>query len=257
MQLVAGDVSRATMRDKDVGYAQEMMVRAQAANAPTDGAAQQQRVGEFHLYSLPGRVTVRPGQSTARALFEPARVDWERKYVVPGQPQFWGPLQRMGDEENVPVEVRYIVKRPRDTDFGGRPIPAGIARVYQPDSAGRLQLVGEASVTHTPAGQDLELTAGTAFDVTARRVQTSYDTQVEPLGGGATRTIVTAEYEVTLTNATDSAVTVTVVEGRHGDWEIISSTVPSRRVSSTRAEFVVEVPARGNRALRYRLRATW
>jgi hypothetical protein len=255
VQLVAGDVSRAT-REKDVRYAEEMMVRAQAANA-MDGAAQQQRVGEFHLYSLPGRVTVRPGQSTARALFEPARVDWERKYVVPGQPQFWGPLQRMGDEENVPVEVRYIVKRPRDSDFGGRPMPAGIARVYQPDSAGRLQLVGEASVTHTPAGQDLELTAGTAFDVTARRVQTSYDTQVEPLGGGATRTIVTAEYEVTLTNATDSAVSVTVVEGRHGDWEIISSNVPSRRVSSTRAEFVVEVPARGNRALRYRIRATW
>jgi hypothetical protein len=254
VQLVAGDVNRAT-RDKNVQYAPEMMVRAQANDAME--TAQQERVGEFHLYTIPGDVTIRPGQSTARALFEPARVDWERKYVVPGQLPYWGPLQRMGDEEVVPVEVRYIVKRPRDSDFGGRPIPAGVARVYQPDSAGRLQLVGEASVTHTPAGQDLELTAGTAFDVTARRVQTSYDMQQEPIGGGATRTVVTAEYEVTLTNATDSAVTVTVVEERHGDWEITSSTVPSRRVSSTRAEFVVEVPAEGSRALRYRIRATW
>ena len=254
VQLVAGDVGRA-MREK-AQYAPEMMVRAQAA-ADAGGTAEEQRVGEFHLYTLPGQVTLLPGQSTARALFEPARVDWERKYVLPGQLPYWGPLYQRGDEEKPPVEVRYIIERPREGDFGGRPIPAGVARVYQPDSAGRLQLVGEASVTHTPAGQDLELTAGTAFDVTARRVQTSYDTQQEPIGRGATRTIVTAEYEVTLTNATDSAVTVTVVEERGGDWEVTSSTVNSRRVSSTRAEFVVEVPAAGSKALRYRIRATW
>lgn len=254
IQLVAGDVGRA-MREKEQAYAPEMAVRAQAADV--GNVASQQRVGEFHLYTLPGRATLRPGQTTARALFEPAAVEWSRKYVVPGQLPYWGPLPRMGDEETVPVEVRYLVARPRESEFGRRPIPAGIARIYQPDSAGRLQMVGEASVTHTPAGQGLELTAGTAFDVTARRVQTSYDTRQEPIGGGAVRTVVTAEYEVTLSNATDSAVTVTVVEARHGDWDIVSSTVPARRVSSTRAEFEVQVPAAGRRSFRYTIRASW
>lgn len=253
VQLVAGDVGRAT-REKAQYAAPQMAVRNMAEDA---GAAAEQRVGEFHLYTLPGQVSLQPGQTTTRALFEPARVDWSRRYVVPGQLPWWGPLPRMGDEETVPVEVRYVLARPRDSEFGRRPIPAGVARIYQPDSAGRLQLVGEASVTHTPAGQDLELTAGTAFDVTARRIQTSYDTRQEPLGGGAVRTVATAEYEVTLTNATDSAVTVTVVESRHGDWEIVSSTLPARRVSSTRAEFSVPVPAAGRRSFRYTIRASW
>lgn len=256
VQLVAGDVGRA-MREKDVRVAyMETQAMARAADMAAANPAQEQRVGEFHLYTLPGQVTVRPGQTTARALFEPAAVEWERRYVVPGQP-IWGPIQRMGDEEVVPVEVRFNLERPRESEFGRRPIPGGIARVYQPDSAGRLQMVGEASVTHTPAGQDLELTAGTAFDVTARRVQTSYDTRQEPIGQGAVRTIVTAAYEVTLSNATDSAVTVTVIEARAGDWEIVESSVRQRRVSSTRAEFTVEVPAQDRAVLRYTIRQTW
>ena len=37
--------------------------------------------------------------------------------------------------------------------------------------------MGEAHLDHTPAGEDLRLSAGTAFDLTAKRVQTSYTTR--------------------------------------------------------------------------------
>ena len=127
--------------------------------------------------TLAGQSTLLPGLTTSVALFEPAQVKYEKSYVVHGDVPYWGFLPQQGEETEPPVEVIYTLKRPRKTDFGDRPLPGGVARLYQPDSAGGLQLVGEASLDHTPAGNDLKLNAGTAFDITAKRVQTSYATR--------------------------------------------------------------------------------
>ena len=109
---------------------------------------------------------------------------------------WWGILPQQGDETEAPVEVIYTLKRPRKTEFGDRPLPGGVARLFQADSAGRAQLVGEASMDHTPAGEDLRLSAGTAFDLTARRVQTTYVTRRDSTKAGW-RTLATADYRVT------------------------------------------------------------
>ena len=68
------------------------------------------------------------------------------------------------DGHEVPVEVVYTLKRPQKTDFGDRPLPGGVVRLFQADSSGRAQLVGEAAMDHTPAGEDVRLSAGTAFE---------------------------------------------------------------------------------------------
>ena len=144
------------------------------------------------------------------ALFEPAQVKYEQSYVVHGDVPYWGFLPQQGEETEPPVEVIYTLKRPRKTDFGDRPLPGGVARLYQPDSAGGLQLVGEASLDHTPAGNDLKLNAGNAFDITAKRLQTNYTTRRDSTKARGVHTVATADYRVTLKNATDSAVTVDV-----------------------------------------------
>ena len=140
-------------------------------------AAVEQRVGEFHLYSLPGRSTLLPGQTTSVALFEPAQVKYEHNYIVHGDVPYWGFLPQQGEQVDLPVEVTYTLKRPRKTSFGDRPLPGGVGRLYQADSAGSLQLVGEASLDHTAPGNDLRLKAGNAFDLSARRVQMNYVTR--------------------------------------------------------------------------------
>jgi hypothetical protein len=116
--------------------------------------------------------------------------------------------------------------------------------------------VGEASLDHTPAGEDLRLSAGTAFDLTARRVQTTYVTKRDSTKAGW-RTLATADYRVTVANAGDSAVSVDVREERAGEWSVISSSVPAEKVSSTITRFRVKVPARGQTVLTYRVRAVW
>lgn len=156
----------------------------------------------------------------------------------------------------MPVSVTYTLERKRGTPFGDRPVPGGVARIFERDRQGRLQLVGEAGVQHTPAGQSLELRAGTAFDLTARRRQTEFTTDRDSSAAGV-RIRATAAYEVALTNARDSAVTVAVYEQRGGEWSVTASSVPAEKISSTSVRFRVAVPPRGSATLTYRIRAVW
>jgi len=251
IRLLAGSVSRAAPEARPM-----MLDRMVAAKAVSE-VATEQKVGEFHLYSLPGRSTLLPGLTTSVALFEPAQVKYELNYVVHGDVPYWGFLPQMGEETEPPVEVIYTLKRPRKTDFGDRPLPGGVARLYLPDSSGGLQLVGEASLNHTPAGSDMKLNAGTAFDITAKRLQMNYATRRDSTKARGVHTVATADYRVTLKNATDSLVTVDVEEERAGEWSVVSSSVPVEKVSSTISRFRVRVPPRGEAVLTYRIRVIW
>ena len=256
IRLLAGSVSRApaTPERRDM-MMKRGMVAAEAL--AVTGTATEQKVGEFHLYSLPGKSTLLPGLTTSVAFFEPAQVKYERNYVVHGDVPYWGYLPQMGEETEPPVEVIYTLKRPRKTDFGDRPLPGGVARLYLPDSSGGLQLVGEASLNHTPAGSDMKLNAGTAFDITAKRLQMNYATRRDSTKARGVHTVATADYRVTLKNATDSLVSVDVEEERAGEWSVVSSSVSVEKVSSTISRFRVRVPARGEAVLTYRIRVIW
>ncbi len=252
VQLLAGAVSRAAPAPaaREFANAQAGMIAMDKAR----GFAEEERTGEFHLYTIPGTLTIQPGQTTTAALFDPARVPYQKRYVVSGVLPIYGMVPQMGDEEQeVPVEVTYVLTRPESSAFGKLPLPGGVARLYEADSQGRLQLVGESGMGHTAAGQDVRLYAGNAFDLTARRVQTSYE-QSHPT---RTETQVLAAYRVTVANATDSAVSVDVLEQRRGGWTVLESSVPAEKVSSSTMRFRITVPAKGETVLTYRIRASW
>lgn len=249
VQLLAGSVGLAKGRVREE---MAMMARAVADDA-AQGPASEEGIGEAHLYSVPGRISLEPGVTSSVALFEPAAAPWERAYVVRGQMPYYGMLQPIGNEANtVPVEVWYTLKRTPKTPFGDIPLPGGTYRLYQNDAAGRLQLIGESSAGHTAPGRDVRLAAGSAFDLTAKRIQTTYSTRRD-----STRTIATAEFRVTITSAKDTAVTVEVIEERFGEWSVLSSSLPAEKVSSTRTRFRVRVPAMGEASVTYRVRVVW
>lgn len=248
LQLLAGDVGSVP---RDQGMARRGA--AMAAVSYESSAAKEEQVGDAHLYTVPGRVTLRPGETSVLALFEPATAPVAKRLVVRSGIPYWGGIPQYGDEQEVPVAVTYVVTRALKTPFGDTPVPAGTARIYQPDDAGRLQLIGESSLGHTAAGQPLELDAGSAFDLTAKRTQTSYSTTSTK----SSRVTATADYRVTIANATDSAATVDVYEERGGDWSVLQSSIPGDRVSSTRVRFQVAVPAKGETTITYRIQASW
>lgn len=256
VQLLAGSVNRAVPAPSPKNV---MMARAQEMAADAAGYAGEQRAGEFHLYTIPGRTTLRAGTTSTIGLFAPATAPVEKRLTVPASLPMHGYVPQMPDEQPIPVSVQYVLTRVPKTAFGDLPLPAGIARVFEADAQGRLQLVGEANTGHTAAGQELRLEAGEAFDFTAKRTQVSYATRQEPVPGvrGASRTVATMEYRVVLSNATGAPQVLDVLEERAGEWSVTASSVPAEKLSSTRTRFKVTVPARGDATLTYTLRATW
>jgi hypothetical protein len=254
VQLLAGSVSRAAPAPAAYERADRVMMKNMAAASPP--MPSEEGAGEFHLYTLPGKSTIQPGSTTTIALFDPASTAYEKRLVVRGRLPWYGFVPQQQDEQTVPVEVSYVLKRPLKTPFGDKPLPGGTARIYDPDRDGRLQLVGEASFGHSAPGEDVSLYAGNAFDLTAKRIQTEYTTVPEKRGN-VTRTIATLGFKVTIRNGSDSAQSVDVREERGGEWSVTTSSVPAEKVSSSVTRFRVTVPARGDVVLTYTIRTVW
>src|SRR3989442_4982198 len=255
VQRVAGSIARARSPQPLRGM---IMAQANVVAAEEAGSASEQAVGETHVYQLPGRVTLEPGVPVTTALFPRAATSYLQELIVPGALPWRGFFgSAPAEPDRVPVQVWYTLKRGRGTPFGDRPLPAGTVQLYQADSAGRLQLVGEATSAHSAPGRDVRVQSGDAFDVTAERVQVDYGQ--EPIApakrGMPVRQRVTAAFRVTITNAKPAPVTVDVREARSGVWRVVESSVPSEKLSATEVRFRVPVPASGEATLTYTVQA--
>jgi hypothetical protein len=252
VQLVAGSINRARNSGaRDDLAARGMMMQKAAAPEAFTG---EQAVGETHVYELPGKISFDIGAPLTTALFPRATASYGQEFIIPGVLPWRGYFaQEPGDPNAVPVQVWYTFKRAHGTSFGDRPLPAGTMQLFQRDSSGRVQLVGEAAFNHTPAGKDLRVESGDAFDVTAERVQSDFhQVRLPPAQQGFPyRTRVTATYKVTITNAKPNAVAVDVREIHFGDWKVIESSTPPEKLSSSEQRFRVTVPANGTATLTY------
>ena len=213
----------------------------------------EEAVGETHVYQLPARLSIEPGVPVTTALFPRSSAPVVQELVVPGVLPWRGWMGQNPEPDRVPVQGWYTIKRAAKTAFGDRPLPAGTVQLYQADSSGRVQLIGEASNDHTAPGRDLRLQSGDAFDITAKRVQTDFNQeQIPPARRGLpVRQRLTAAYRVTITNAKAEAVNVDVREARYGNWKIIESSSQPEKLSSTEMRFRVTVPASGETTLTY------
>lgn len=251
VQLVAGAIQRARGEPKLMEFQARDAMRAMASAAPAE--ASEQAVGETHVYQLPGRLAIEPGVPATTALFPRSSAPVVQELIVPGVLPWRGWIGQSPEPNRLPVQVWYTVKRARNTPFGDRPLPAGTVQLYQADSSGRVQLIGEAANDHTAPGRDLRVQSGDAFDVSAERVQTDFTQETLPpiRRGLPTRQRATAAYRVTIANAKAEVVTVDVREARYGVWKIVESSVAPEKLSATEMRFRLVVPANGEATLTY------
>jgi hypothetical protein len=228
------------------GVAIRGAVRASAATS-------EEAVGETHVYQLPGRLSIEPNVPVATALFARSSAPVTQELIVPGVLPWRGWIGQNPEPNRVPVQVWYTIKRAAKTQFGDRPLPSGTVQLYQADSAGRVQLIGEAANDHTAPGRDLRLQSGDAFDITAERVQTDFNQEQLPPAkrGLPARQRITAAYRVTIANAKSQVVTVDIRESHFGDWKIVESSVAAEKLSSTESRFRLQIPAQGEATLTY------
>jgi hypothetical protein len=144
--------------------------------------------------------------------------------------------------------VYYQLKNEQKAGLG-IPLPAGIVRVYQADSRGGLQFVGEDRIDHTPKDETVNLKIGNAFDVACERKQTDF----QRVGTN----VYEVEYEITLRNHKTTPITIEVNEPIGGTWKMVRSSHEWKKTAAWAATFGVPVAADGTVVLKYRVRVTY
>jgi hypothetical protein len=210
VKLIAGTVHRAPV-ERPMLYAEDLrMAAVGAAKLAERGFA------EYHLYEMPERATLANNEVKQVGLMHASGVHSARKFSYDGAMD--------GNQVQVKVEFQ------NDAASGlGMPLPGGVVRVFQRDTDGSLELVGEDRIPHTPKNQTVRITVGSAFDIAAERKQTD----ITRVGKG----VVETSYEITLTNHRKEAADVTVIEHAEGDWEIVKSSLPYKKKDSRTFEF--------------------
>jgi hypothetical protein len=242
LQLVAGDLNRLR---QEIGRMMDVAARAQvAAEAPM----QQETFSEYHLYTLNRRTSINNNQTKQVSLLGGTGVPVRKRYVVEGQSFYYRNTYHPGAPIKDVVQVYYQVKNEEKAGLG-MPMPAGTVRVYQADTKGGVQFVGEDRIGHTPKDETLNLKIGNAFDVVAERNQTDF----EKIAGN----IYEVEFEITLRNHKTVPVSVEVNEPVGGTWRMLRSSHEWTKTAAWATQFTVPVAANGTSVLNYRVRVTY
>jgi hypothetical protein len=167
---------------------------------------------------------------------------------VEGQAFYYHNQRHPGSPLKDVVQVFYEMKNDERGGLG-MPMPAGIVRVYQADSRGGVQFVGEDRINHTPKDETLNLKIGNAFDVVCERNQIDF----EKIASSTYE----VEYEITLRNHKATPIVVEVNEPVGGTWRMLSASHDWTKTAAWAAQFTVPVAAESSAVLKYRVRVTY
>ncbi len=240
LQLVAGTVNRVR--------APEQRVYAMAAPAPGAKSMQatQEALMDYHLYSFEQATSIADNQTKQLALLSASAVPVRREYLLAGNDWYYRERYAQSSQKLKPAVFLEF-----DNKGGqlGKPLPAGIVRVYARDSKGAAQFVGEDRIAHTAKNEKLKLRLGEAFDITAERRQTGYRKIADNVSESSWR--------IDLRNAKDEAVSVKIQEPLPGEWEIVQESQKHDKDSARSASWDVAVPQGGAAILEYTVRVRW
>jgi hypothetical protein len=244
LQLVAGDLNRVY---PSAGR-QELDERVLKMAASAAREMTQEAFSDYHLYTLDRKTTVNNNQTKQVSMLDATAFPVIKRYVVDGQSFYYRNAQQPGAPIKDTVQVFYQFKNEEKAGLG-IPMPAGIVRVYQSDSKGGTQFVGEDRISHTPSDETLKLKIGNAFDVVAERKQVDFEKIAS--------NIYEMEYEVVLRNHKTTAISVEINEPIGGTWRMLRNSHEWTKTDAWAAQFTVPVAASETATLRYRVRVTY
>ncbi|HET9358498.1 MAG TPA: DUF4139 domain-containing protein [Vicinamibacterales bacterium] len=244
LQLVAGDLNRV---QSAVGR-MELAERFARQDAAAAREVTQESFGDYHLYTLDRKTTINNNQTKQVSMLGASDFPILKRYIVDGQAFYYRNAQHPGSPLKDVVKVYYQFKNEEKAGLG-LPMPSGVVRVYQADSKGGVQFVGEDRIDHTPKDETLNVKIGHAFDVVATRKQIDFEK--------ITSNVYEMEFEIVLRNHKTTAVSVEVNEPIGGTWRMLRSSHQWTKTDAWAAQFSVPVASDGEATLRYRVRVTY
>ncbi|HXX81239.1 MAG TPA: DUF4139 domain-containing protein [Thermodesulfovibrionales bacterium] len=240
IKLVAGDVNRAK---DEMEYKKGLMRAAEAAAKP---AAQfrEEEFFEYHIYTLQRQATIKDNQTKQISLVNADDIPVKKELVYYGAQYYY--RSTYGEKiSNQKIGVFVEIANTKDHNLG-IPLPKGTVRVYEKDSEGSLQFVGEDSIDHTPKDEKVRVKLGDAFDVVGSRKQTDWKKIASDTYEAA--------FEISLRNHKKENVVVKVIEPIPGDWTMLSSSHEHKKTEAFTAEFNIPVEKDKETKLTYRVR---
>ena len=199
---------------------------------------------EYHMYDLQRKTTIKDNQTKQVNLLQANGVAVDKEYLVRGEQNYFYSRFRGDQPMKPPVNVYFKFKNSKDNHMG-MPLPSGTIRLYKKDAQESLEFAGEDKIEHTPKDEDVEIKAGEAFDIVAERQQTDFQQNVQSFE---------TAWEVTIRNHKDSDIKVGIVEPMYGDWEVLESSAPYKKINATTLRFDVDVVKGQEVKVTYRVR---
>jgi hypothetical protein len=246
LQLIAGDVNRV---QPEHYMGREMM--AMAAKTADMAQMKEESFFEYHLYSLQHPTTLSENQTKQVALMSATNIPFSKEYLLQGVDSYYS---RKHDSMSQKHKINVFINFRNKGEGLGIPLPKGIIRVYKKDLQDNNQFAGEDRIDHTAGNELIRLKLGSAFDITAERVQTDF----QQIAGTMRHTgVFETAHQITLRNAKKEAITVQVQEPIPGDWEMISESLPHVKLNAGLVEWKVPVGADSEAKLTYRVRVKY
>ncbi len=231
LKLLAGDLQTVEIRNFLMVDAVSEM-RAPMAGAP----AQEESFHEYHLYHLQEKQVIPANQEIQVRFIKPAVVDVVKKYLV---------------SNHHPEAVHSVITFKNDKKSGlGEPLPGGVIRMFSEKGTTRAP-IGEDFISHTPKDKEVELTTGTAFDISSERIE-------QPVKNLSRRSRQEAVV-YTLHNSRSEAVQVQVDE-YYPDYQLFKLNESSHEMlkhEAGRISFILPIPAGGEAKLTFEYTVSW
>lgn len=237
LNLLAGEVNQVKEPQAEDKMVNGTLALAEVVKPMAQHGFIEQSLFEYHLYTLQRPATVRNKEQKQLSLLEGADVPVKKVVQFDGDAESGSPsVQELGSS----VRVKFVNDKKSNL---GMPMPAGKVRLYQRDSNGSVQFLGEDSIQHTPKDEKLDLLVGKAFDIKATQKRITY----EKLG----KHLLRMTFEVEIRNRKSTDETITLKEVLMDGWKITASTDGFVKINSNEATCTPMVKANQVKTIRF------
>jgi hypothetical protein len=250
LKLLAGDVQRVQQSPSGRGGgAVNMAMKSAAADSFSE-----EQFADYHLYTLTRPTEVKNREIKQVSLLEAFGVPIKKKLVIDAMKYYnqYQPNDGQVGLGDIKPLIQLTLTNNQASNLG-MPLPKGTIKVYQRDSTGSLQLLGEDNIDHTPKEEKITLTVGRAFDVRADRKRTEF--QWIRTGTSIKGAIET--FEIEIRNRKDSAETVTVLERHWYEHKLSDMNIEPVKLDSNTYEFTVPLKANETKTIKYTVTTRW
>ena len=216
---------------------------------------------EYHLYTLEHATTLHDRETKQVEFIRATGIQSQTVYVYDGfkvDPNYRGwtfenirQQESYGTLSNPKVWVMQEFKNSIANHLG-MPLPKGRVRFYRRDDDGQLEFTGENDIDHTPKDETVRLYTGSTFDMTGERSRTEF--RADHNGRW-----IDESFEIKVRNHKTEAAEVRIVERlyRWTSWDIVKNSDPFKKSDAQTIEFVVQVPAGGEKIVNYKVHYSW